>query len=241
MPYEFSLSGGLGDCIKQCYSHKGYELLDTDDTGICYIHSHNYYADELVKWHPSITSGKCKVINLNFSIENHSNLKFCESRNYKLPVHFYGIDYIKLKKLISIENYVVLTVDSSLIYNRSFSYDIIKEILSNLHDKNILLIGNTYNNVGTNVWKDSYNTLHSNIIDLRNKLNVPETLNVIKNANYVITPSTSILVMSWLYDIPRNVYITKELHKIFYTREFKVHGYVFDEYITSDVARLTVY
>jgi len=237
MTYEFSLSGGLGDCIKQCYIHKGYELLDTDDTGICYINSHNYYSDELVKWHPSVISGKCKLINLSFSAENHSNLKFCEQRSFKLPLKFYGIDYVKLNELISIKKYVILSVDSSLIYDKSFSPKLIEEILHSLKDKTVFLIGNTLNNVGTNVWKECYTNTHSNIIDLRNKLNVPETLYIIQNSNHIITPCTSTLTIAWIYDIPRTVYITKSFYKI----EFSPNGCVFDQYVNSDNARLIIY
>lgn len=213
MSYKFALSGGLGDCIRQCFVHDGYSRLSTESKSECIIHSHNPFSEELVKWHPAVLDGRCVVTKMPFVPSNHSTLTFGDARtSAEIPL-FFGADLEKVRLLLPKTPYVILAPDAGN-SGKSLPESILLEALRayNLCLPKVL-IGNTQ--AGSNCW-DPHSEMLSDVLDLRNQLNVPETIYAIKNAHHVFTAHSAVNMISWLWHTAQTVCVPKQLHHDLY-------------------------
>ena len=209
MPYKFALSGGLGDCIRQCFVHDGYFHLLTPDSGECIIHSHNPFTEELVKWHPAVLNGRCVLTKIPFNPSNHHALDIGAPRvSVETPI-FFGADLEKLRLLLPKTPYVILAPDAGDPC-KSLPENILLEALR-AYDPFLpkVLIGHTQS--GSNVWT-AHSEMLKDVIDLRNLLNVPETIYAIKNAHHVFTAHSAVNMIAWLWHTAQTVCVPKQLH-----------------------------
>lgn len=211
MTHKFYLSGGLGDCIRQCFERDGYFRLSSEERGECIIHSHNAFTDELVKWHPAVIEGRWAFVKKTFNPSSHDNSTLGDNVLVGFIPTFYGVDEEKLARLVPEGSYVVIAPDAGN-PGKSLSDEVLKEALCSYWlDLPILLVGNTNPGAGSNIYRGK-DKIFQNVIDLRNQLNVPETIEVVKNARRIYTAHSAVNIIAWLYDIPQTVCLPRQLH-----------------------------
>lgn len=215
MTHRFSLSGGLGDCIRQCFMYDGYFRLSSEERGECVIHSHNAFADELVKWHPAVIEGRWAVVKKTFDPPSHNNDELGDVVPAGYIPTFYGADKEKLARLVPEGSYVVIAPDAGN-SGKSLPDEVLKEALCSYWlDLPIVLVGNTDPGAGSNIYRGK-DKIFQNVIDLRNQLNVPETIEAVKNARRVYTAHSAVNIIAWFYDIPQTVCLPRQLHHDIY-------------------------
>jgi hypothetical protein len=211
MPYKFALSGGLGDCIRQCFERDGYSRLSTESKSECIIHSHNPFSEELVKWHPAVLEGRCKLTKKEFNPADHALLPMAEPRvNKTLPI-FFGVDVEKVRYLLPKEPYVILAPDAGDPCKGLPDHVLLEALGSYPVEAKLVLLGSTKISTASNTWLGDDSRL-KNVLDLRNVLNVPETILAIRGAKRVYTAHSAINIIAWLYDIPQTVCLPRQLH-----------------------------
>lgn len=211
MIHKFFLSGGLGDCIRQCFMHDGYFRLSFEEHGECVIHSHNAFTDELIKWHPAVIEGRWAIVKKTFDPPSHDNSTLGDAAPAGFIPTFYGADQEKLARLVPEGSYVVIAPDAGN-HGKSLSDEVLKEALCSYWlDLPIVLVGNTNPGAGSNIYQGK-DKIFQNVIDLRNQLNVPETIETVKNARRVYTAHSAVNIIAWLYDIPQTVCLPRQLH-----------------------------
>ena len=211
MSYKFALSGGLGDCIRQCFAHDGYSRLSTESKSECIIHSHNPFSEELVKYHPAVLDGRCVISKLPFATANHALLPIAEPRIDKNPPIFFGADAEKVRYLLPKEPYVILAPDAGDPCKGLPDHILLEAIGSYPVDAKLVLLGSTKISNASNVWRGDDSRL-KNVLDLRNSLNVPETILAIRGDSRVYTAHSAINIIAWLYNIPQTVCVPRQLH-----------------------------
>lgn len=223
MPYKFALSGGLGDCIRQCFERDGYFRLSSPDTGECIIHSHNPFADELVKWHPAVISGRCVVVKKEFNPGDHHSLPFAEHRADRTAPVFFGADAEKVRYLLPKKPYAILAPDAGDPCKSLPDHILLEALGSYPVDAKLVLIGNTKISTASNIWQGKDERL-KNVLDLRNAFNVPETILAIRGATRVYTAHSAANIIAWLYDVPQTVCVPKQLHyELYMTSAYKTN------------------
>ena len=211
MSYKFALSGGLGDCIRQCFERDGYSRLSTESKSECIIHSHNPFSEELVKWHPAVLDGRCVVTKMPFVPSNHSTLTFGDARtSAEIPL-FFGADLEKVRLLLPKTPYVILAPDAGDPCKGLPDHILLEAIGSYPVDAKLVLLGSTKISNASNVWRGDDSRL-KNVLDLRNTFNVPETILAICGASRVYTAHSAINIIAWLYNIPQTVCVPRQLH-----------------------------
>lgn len=211
MSYKFALSGGLGDCIRQCFERDGYSRLLREPKSECIIHSHNPFSEELVKWHPAVLDGRCVINKPPFEPANHALLPIAEPRIDKNPPIFFGADAEKVRYLLPKEPYVILAPDAGDPCKGLPDHILLEAIGSYPVEAKLVLLGSTKIPTASNIWQGKDERL-KNVLDLRNAFNVPETILAIRGATRVYTAHSAINIIAWLYDIPQTVCVPRQLH-----------------------------
>jgi hypothetical protein len=211
MSYKFALSGGLGDCIRQCFERDGYSRLSTESKSECIIHSHNPFSEELIKWHPAVLEGRCKLTKKEFNPADHALLPMAEPRVSKTLPIFFGVDVEKVRYLLPKEPYVILAPDAGDPCKGLPDHVLLEALGSYPVEAKLVLLGNTKILTASNTWLGNDSRL-KNVLDLRNVFNVPETIFAIRGAKRVYTAHSAINIIAWLYDIPQTVCLPRQLH-----------------------------
>ena len=112
---------------------------------------------------------------LSFEPTNHAFLPIAEPRVDKNPPIFFGADAEKVRYLLPKEPYVILAPDAGDPCKSLPDHILLEAIGSYPVEAKLVLLGSTKIPTASNIWQGKDERL-KNVLDLRNALNVPETI-----------------------------------------------------------------
>lgn len=216
MHYKTTYGGGLGDIINQIFRNKTYNSLNElkpEDTCDVILITHNPFAKELFQFHP-------KASQLNISIPGYwgpaQNAEMYKKHGISLspdnlpvhpnsqPIFFHSTeDGDMLDSINKLSGKKVVMSAGAGEIERNIPTQLIESISNYLTDKSIFLIpvGKNYNRpqlVGGG-FKRPEPTYKENplIVSLIDKLTIPGTINLVKQADGIIACHSATCLMAW--------------------------------------------
>lgn len=195
---EFTLSGGLGDCIMQCFERNNYERCATECSAVI-VNSHNPAAMELFKWHPGNVTATYHL----FTHEAWQNGKLGDVRPQMYDrVEFFGKGFPGPLP----SSFEILSPGAGDV-RRSMTKCHIRRVIDNAQRQLILVGGPTTQFPAE--WLSA-------VIDWRH-ISVPDTINLVARASHVHCAHSSVNIMAWMLKRPQTVYVPQWRYDIFFT------------------------
>jgi hypothetical protein len=224
MPQEkvcFITGGGLGDVLFQCLSKKSDLTLAKNYVNNHFnIHSkmlcvcHNKSAIELFE--NQLWLSEIKLLPYAYSLEPYKeeldNFKFMDKPTLLNEVHQIHEEYENILLPKELEHVKELTNEPYILVHpfggqndRDFSEKDLNEIREANKDKKVYVLGKNYDRISHSIEE---NPFPNEWIDLIDKVNVRETIELVKNENckYVYASHSCILMIAWIYLKPNTLY-----------------------------------
>ncbi len=228
MKYAIAFGGGVGDVLNHCFSDDQYSnLMNMTDEDTCdiFLNCHNPYAREIFDWHPK--KSQLNVIWHGYWTSNDEMNKrrehgiFTENTDPPGPKgvpKFYPCqediklledikEFSKGRKLIVIQ----ATAGCS---DRDIPEYQMKKMLADLETRDCVVVG-----VGRNYQRsDRYGEFkydeYPEVLSMVDRLSVPGTVELIKQASGVIACHSAICLVAWHFHTPNILTLPRAINHI---------------------------